>query len=105
MAIASEIPRAAFRPSMLLYDKRYRSLTIQVIFLFVLMACAAWIVDNTVSNLRALGKDFSFRFLWQTAGYDINQRLIDYNSQMTHGRAMLVGLLNTLLVAFLGCVL
>jgi general L-amino acid transport system permease protein len=46
-------------------------------FLFLLMAGAAWLVDNTINNLRALGKDFGFRFLWQTAGNDINQRLIE----------------------------
>ena len=98
-------PDSSFRPSMLLYDKRYRSLTIQIFVLFLLMAGAAWLIDNTINNLAALGRDFSFRFLWQTAGYDINQRLIDYNSQMTHGRAMLVGLLNTILVAVLACML
>jgi general L-amino acid transport system permease protein len=77
MATVSDIPRESFRPSMLHYDKRYRSLTIQIVFLFLLMAGAAWLVDNTINNLRALGKDFGFRFLWQTAGYDINQRLIE----------------------------
>ena len=100
-----EPPRKLFHPGMLLYDKRYRSLTIQVVVLFGLMAFFAWLIDNTVSNLAALGRDFSFRFLWQTAGYDINQRLIEYNSQMSHGRAAIVGLLNTLLVAVLACVL
>jgi general L-amino acid transport system permease protein len=90
---------------MLLYDKRYRSLTIQTFALFLLMGGVAWLLDNTVRNLEALGRDFSFRFLWQTAGYDINQRLIDYSSQMTHGRAALVGLLNTILLAVLACVL
>jgi len=100
-----EFPRKSFNPGMLLYDKRYRSLTIQVFVLFCLMAGFAWLIDNTVTNLAALGRDFSFRFLWQTAGYDINQRLIEYNSQMTHGRAMLVGLLNTILLAVLACVL
>ncbi|MCC5974653.1 MAG: ABC transporter permease subunit [Rubellimicrobium sp.] len=98
-------PKPAFRIGMLLSDKRYRSLTIQVVFVMLLMAGAAWLIDNTINNLRALGRDFSFRFLWQTAGYDINQRLIEYNSQMTHARAMLVGLLNTLLVAVLACIL
>ncbi len=100
-----EPPQKLFRPGMLLYDKRYRSLTIQVLVLFGLMAFFAWLIDNTLNNLAAMGRDFSFRFLWQTAGYDINQRLIAYDSQMSHGRAAIVGLLNTLLVAVLACVL
>ena len=102
---SSAPPAQGFRLSMLLYDQRYRSITIQVFFLFMLMLGAAWLIDNTVNNLRALGRDFSFNFLSAPAGYDINQRPIEYNSQMTHGRAALVGLLNTLILAVLACLL
>ena len=103
MAMNSEAPRASFRLSMLLYDSRYRSYTIQIFVMFLLMLGAAWLVDNTVKNLEALGKEFSFSFLWQTAGYDIAQQPIEYNSTMTHGRAAVVGLLNTLILAIVGC--
>jgi len=37
-------PKTAFRFSMLLYDQRYRSVTIQIVFLFVLMLGIAWLV-------------------------------------------------------------
>ncbi len=94
-----------FRLSMLLYDTRYRSLTIQVFAMLAFMLAAAWLVNNTVQNLATLGKDFSFRFLWQRAGYDIGQTLIPYTNDSTHARAAVVGILNTLLVAFVGCIL
>ncbi|RED17844.1 amino acid ABC transporter permease [Pontivivens insulae] len=93
-----------FRLSQLLYDTRYRSVTIQIIALLALIAGLGWLLNNAVSNLAAAGQDFNFGFLGSVAGYDINQRLIEYDSQMTHGRATLVGLLNTLLVAVLGCI-
>lgn len=93
----------AFSLGMLLHDKRYRGYTIQIIALMCLMLAAAWLVDNTVRNLAALGKDFSFNFLWSAAGYDINQQTIAYDSQMSHGRAALVGLLNTVILAILAC--
>lgn len=93
-----------FSLSMLIHDKRYRGYTIQIIALMCLMLAAAWLLDNTVRNLAALGKDFSFSFLWSAAGYDINQQPIAYDSQMTHGRAALVGLLNTVILAVLACV-
>ncbi|MFC0280640.1 amino acid ABC transporter permease [Falsigemmobacter intermedius] len=93
-----------FRLSMLLYDTRYRSLTLQFIALVLFVLAAWWLVTNTVANLKALGKDFSFGFLTVRSGYDINQRLIEYTSDSSHGRAMLVGLLNTLLLAALSCV-
>jgi len=104
MAIVTEAPKAGFRLSMLIYDTRYRSITIQILVLLLFMAGAAWLVDNTVRNLQALGKDFNFSFLWNRAGYDINQRLVEYTNDSTHGRALLIGLLNTLLVAAMGCV-
>ena len=103
MATTSEAPRPTFRLSMLLYDTRYRSYTIQIFALFVIMLGAAWLIDNTVKNLAALGKDFNFGFLFTTAGYDIAQNPIEYNSTMTHGRAAIVGLLNTLILALVGC--
>jgi len=89
---------------MLIYDTRYRSLTIQTVALILFMLGAAWLINNAAANLAALGKPLGFGFLWQPSGYDINQHLIAYNSQMPHWRAALVGLLNTLLVAFLGCI-
>ena len=105
MTMPSEAPKQAFRLSQLIYDTRYRSMTIQVFAMIMLMLVFSWLLSNTVQNLQALGKDFDFGFLTQPAGYDINQRLIDYSSQSTHGRAAIVGILNTVLVAFLGCIL
>ncbi len=105
MTTIPDAPKPVFRPSMLIYDTRYRSLTIQVVVLFLFMAGAAWLIDNAIQNLRTLGKDFNFSFLGQRAGYDINQRLVAYDSNSTHGRALLVGLLNTLLLAVMSCAL
>ncbi|MBF9059293.1 ABC transporter permease subunit [Rhodobacterales bacterium HKCCSP123] len=105
MADITDPPRESFRLSQLLYDARYRSLTIQVVAAILIMLVLVELVDNTVTNLAALGKDIGFGFLWTTAGYDINQQLIPFSSQDTHARAALVGILNTLLVAFLGCIL
>ncbi len=105
MSSMTDTPRQPFRLSMLIYDSRYRSITIQVVALIGFIAGVAWIVNNTIQNLATLGKSPDFGFLLEPAGYDINQRLIEYHSQMTHARAAFVGLLNTLLVAVAGCVL
>ncbi|MEM7546077.1 MAG: ABC transporter permease subunit [Pseudomonadota bacterium] len=93
-----------FKLSQLLYDTRYRGATIQVVAMFVLMLAFAWLVNNVIENLAALGKDFNFSFLWSTAGYDVNQRLLEYSSQSTHGRAAVMGILNTLVLALVGCI-
>ena len=105
MAEFTAPPRQAVHLSTLRYAARYRSLTIQVIASILIMLLLVELVNNTVTNLAALGKDISFGFLWTTAGYDINQQLIPFSSQDTHARAAFVGILNTLLVAVLGCIL
>ncbi|NOR61174.1 MAG: ABC transporter permease subunit [Rhodobacteraceae bacterium] len=105
MAMADQPAGKSFRLSMLLYDTRYRSITIQVIMMLAFIASLVWLLDNMYTNLAKADKDPDFAFLSSSAGYDINQRLIEYSSQSTHARAWLVGLLNTLLVAFLGCIL
>lgn len=90
---------------MLINDTRYRAITIQVIVLILALIFASWLVDNVRSNLALKGKDIDFSFLWRRAGYDIGQHLIPWNNDMSHGRAAIVGLLNTLVVAALGCIL
>ena len=94
-----------FKIGMLLSDTRYRGTSLQVITFIIFVAVFFWLVDNTLKNLALLGKDVSFNFLFLRAGYDINQRLIPYSSDSTHGRAAVVGILNTLLVAFVGCLI
>ena len=48
------------------------------------------------------GMTTGFGFLSGEAQFDIQFHLIDYHGGMTYGRAYLVGLLNTILVAVLG---
>jgi general L-amino acid transport system permease protein len=105
MTAISGPARPAFQASQLLYDTRYRSLTIQVIVLALIVALIGFLLYNVTNNLAQLGKPISFEFLGRTANYDINQTLIPYASSMSHARAALVGMLNTLLVAAVGCVL
>ncbi|RDD99179.1 ABC transporter permease subunit [Paracoccus pantotrophus] len=93
-----------FRLSMLIYDRRYRSLTLQAIVFILVMLAASWLIDNTLRNLSAMRKTLSFDFLFRRAGYDIPQQLIPYNSDDTHLRATVIGLLNTLLVSIMGCI-
>jgi general L-amino acid transport system permease protein len=105
MAYASEAPKPGFRLSMLIYDTRYRSLTIQLIVLVLFAFGVSWLINNVIDNLAAKDRTFDYGFLWNRAGYDINQTLIPYTNDSTHGRALFVGLVNTLVVAALGCFL
>ena len=105
MSLALDAPKENFRLSMLVYDTRYRSYTIQIAVLLLLLLFIGWLTDNTIKNLAERGKDINFSFLWQRAGYDISQTMIPYSNDDTHARAALVGILNTLLVAIVGVAL
>ena len=105
MTTLSDPPKGGFRLSMLINDTRYRSYTFQFIALIALIAAFAYLGSNLVENLRAAGLNISYKFLGEPAGYDINQRLIEYSSQSTHLRAAIVGILNTLMVAVVACFL
>ncbi|MFD1331072.1 amino acid ABC transporter permease [Methylopila musalis] len=61
-------------------------------------------VWNAQSNLASQRITSGFGFLSQTAGFSINQTLVEYSEASTYARALLVGLLNTLLVAVVGIV-
>ena len=104
MAVTAGPPAEGFKLSQLIYDTRYRGMTIQIVALFALMLAFAWLITNAIANLEALGKDFNFGFLFSTAGYDVNQRLLEYTSQSTHGRAAVLGIMNTLVLALVGCI-
>ncbi|MDG0981571.1 MAG: ABC transporter permease subunit [Tateyamaria sp.] len=104
MSTLTDPPKGSFRLSTLVNDTRYRSYTFQFIALIVLVGVIAYLMSNLFSNLAAAGLNISYQFLGSPAGYDINQTLIEYNSQSTNRRAALVGILNTLLVAFLACI-
>ncbi|MFK7836008.1 MAG: amino acid ABC transporter permease [Sulfitobacter sp.] len=104
MSTTTDPQGGSFRLSMLLNDTRYRSLTLQAIAAIVLALSLAYLYSNLAANLRAAGLNISYDFLGNPAGYDINQTLIDYSSQSTNFSAAVVGILNTLLVAFLACI-
>lgn len=103
MTVISDPKNTGFKLSQLLYDTRYRSITIQIIVLIVVSLSISGLIYNLIVNLNDIGRSLGFGFLQERAGYDIAQKLIEYDNNMSHGRAALVGLLNTLLVAVVGC--
>ena len=98
-------PKASFSVSRIWTDKESRGVIIQVIAFALFCLVIFQLGSNVVENFEKLGKPFGFDFLQQESNYDINQTLIEYNSQSSHGRAAVVGILNTLLIAVCGIIL
>jgi general L-amino acid transport system permease protein len=102
--VASASDTAPARGS-LIYDPRVRGLFFQALLVLVVGYMIYEAASNAAANLRASGIASGFGFLNNTASFPINQTLVSYAATDTYGRAFLVGLLNTLLVAAIGIVL
>jgi general L-amino acid transport system permease protein len=102
--IASDRARSAGRASFL-YRPEVRQAIYQIVTIVALVVLFYILITNTVANLKRQNIASGFGFIDRTAGFDVSQSLIDFDNSMTYGRAFLVGLLNTLLVAGLGIVL
>jgi general L-amino acid transport system permease protein len=89
----------------LFYDPKVRGLFYQVLLLVCVVFLIYHAATNAIENLQAAKIASGFGFLTNVAGFDIGQRLISYSATSTYGRAFVIGLLNTLLVASIGVVL
>jgi general L-amino acid transport system permease protein len=85
-------------------DPKIRGIVYQVVVAVALIAFIYWIVGNTTDNLRRLNISSGFGFLNGRAGFDVSQNLISFSADSNFARALMVGLLNTILVAVLGIV-
>ena len=85
-------------------DPRYRAIFFQALVLAGVFGFGAYLVDNPLTNMEKRGIASGFDFLGRTAGFSIGESLIFYSEEHSYGRAFVVGLLNTLLVAGAGIV-
>ncbi|WP_315920480.1 amino acid ABC transporter permease [Mesorhizobium sp. SP-1A] len=101
---SQEILREDTRRSSYVNDPKVRGIAVQVVVVVALVAAVWWIANNAIDNLHRLHIASGFGFLKGRAGFDISTSLIEYSSDSTYGRAIIVGLLNTAIVAIAGIV-
>ncbi len=87
------------------YDPAKRSLLYQLGTLILVGLLGYYLLTNTRHNLERQSIATGFGFLQKEASFEIGESLISYTAADTYFRALLVGVLNTLLVAFIGIVL
>ncbi|MGV8856222.1 MAG: amino acid ABC transporter permease [Devosia sp.] len=85
-------------------DPVIRGIVYQIVVAVILVSFIVWIVGNTAANLAAQNKTTGFNFLWKTAGFDISFTMLPWSRASIYWQALLVGITNTLLVAFLGII-
>ncbi|GAB7527746.1 amino acid ABC transporter permease [Pseudomonas sp. 3A(2025)] len=88
-----------------LSDPKVRAWLFQIITIVAVVSLGWFLFDNTQTNLEHRGITSGFGFLDRSAGFGIAQHLIDYTEADSYARVFLIGLLNTLLVSFIGIIL
>ena len=81
-----------------------------IVFQVVIVAIIGWLlysmINNTATNMAARGLASGFGFLSQSAGFDIiTTPFVPFSENSTYLTVFFVGLVNTIIVAFVGCIL
>lgn len=85
-------------------DPSLRSLIYQVLVLSIVGLGVWYLVSNTLHNLAVRNISTGFGFLQREAGFAIGESVVDYTPADTYGRAIWVGILNTLRVSVAGII-
>ena len=83
-------------------DLRFLQLLVQVMFVLVVAVAAGILYANVQKNLARLGLSVGYDFLGNPASFDIGESFIPYQASDPYHRAILVGIVNTLVVSALG---
>ena len=86
-------------------DPKKRAIFFQVITFCMVGLLAYYLTSNTLINLKRQKIATGFAFLHKESSFEIGESLLTYSAASTYGRALLVGALNTIKVAFIGVVI
>jgi len=87
-------------------DPDKRALVYQVVVVAVIGWLLYSVITNTATNMEAQGLASGFGFLNSSAGFGIiSTPFVPYSEASSYFMVFLVGLVNTIIVAFIGCVL
>jgi len=89
----------------LLHDPKIRAILYQIAVLGIVGLLGYYLFSNTTENLKRQSIATGFGFLHKEASFEIGESLIPYSAADTYIRALLVGALNTIKVAFVGIIL
>jgi len=88
-----------------LNDPKIRSIIYQLFTIAMVGLLGYYLFTNTVENLNRQSIATGFDFFDKEASFEIGESLIPYSAADTYGKALFVGILNTIKVAFIGIVI
>ncbi|MEH6578668.1 MAG: ABC transporter permease subunit [Amphritea sp.] len=89
----------------LIYSEKVRGIMAQVLVTGGIAFLAWYLISNTFENLDKQGIATGYGFLSLQSSFGISEHIISFDPSNTYGRALLVGLLNTVKVSFIGIII
>jgi len=86
-------------------DPFKRALFYQLGVMVMVGSLGYYLISNTIANLDRQAIATGFGFLEKESAFEIGESLISYSAADSYGRALIVGVLNTLKVSFIGIIL
>jgi general L-amino acid transport system permease protein len=86
-------------------NPKVRAILFQFVTFCLVGLLAYYLVSNTLVNLKKQNIATGFSFLHKESSFEVGESLIPYSAADTYARALLVGVLNTIKVAFVGVVI
>ena len=86
-------------------DQKTRAILYQVITAALVAFLGYYLISNVQNNMAKQSIASGFGFLEKEAAFEIGETIIEYSAADTYGRALLVGVLNTLKVSLVGMIL
>jgi general L-amino acid transport system permease protein len=86
-------------------DQKTRAILYQIVTAVFVAFLGYYLISNVQSNMAKQSIASGFGFIEKEAAFEIGESLIDYSAADTYGRALVVGVLNTLKISLVGMIL
>jgi general L-amino acid transport system permease protein len=86
-------------------NPKVRAILFQFMTFVIVGLLAYYLVSNTLINLKKQNIATGFSFFHKESSFEVGESLIPYSAADTYARALLVGALNTIKVAFVGVII
>ena len=86
-------------------DQKTRAILYQIVTAAFVAFLGYYLISNVQSNMAKQSIASGFGFIEKEAAFEIGESLIEYSAADTYGRALVVGVLNTLKISLIGMIL
>ena len=86
-------------------DEKTRAIIYQIVTAAFVAFIGYYLISNVQTNMEKQSIASGFGFIEKEAAFEIGESLVEYSAADTYGRALLVGVLNTLKVSLVGMIL